>query len=335
MPVALNVQRVRHPRLLAQESQGHNVARPQVTALCERRAGTGCVMARTALALLAFVAGASAFAPGPSVLPRRSVAATLRMAAAIQFYPGKDEPDIPDVRLTRSVDAQTGVAKFRFGAPSFFQVRAPASFAPQFSVDGLVTSRVLQEENDIPDEMFKSMTLVDDEGEMVTTKVDAGFVNGKPKSIEATLEMTTPGDWDRFMRFMERYAEANGLGIHQRFLTGRCRGNPAGLKPRDPRGATCGAQTPAGRVPCRHRRHLAPHGAASQAFDRLLACRVALARSQSSRPCVLHPPAVRLRRVDRADRIFFRLLALELGEKAAGRDAGRGAGRTMLAPTGA
>ena len=91
-------------------------------------------MARTALALLAFVAGASAFAPGPSVLPRRSVAATLRMAAAIQFYPGKDEPDIPDVRLTRSVDAQTGVAKFRFGAPSFFQVRAPASFAPQFSV---------------------------------------------------------------------------------------------------------------------------------------------------------------------------------------------------------
>ena len=71
----------------------------------------------------------------------------------------------------------------------------------------------MQEENDIPDEMFKSMTLVDDEGEMVTTKVDAGFVNGKPKSIEATLEMTTPGDWDRFMRFMERYAESNDLGF--------------------------------------------------------------------------------------------------------------------------
>ena len=70
-----------------------------------------------------------------------------------------------------------------------------------------------QEENDVPDEMFKSMTLVDDEGEMVTTKVDAGFVNGKPKTIEATLEMITPGDWDRFMRFMERYAEANGLGF--------------------------------------------------------------------------------------------------------------------------
>ena len=76
-----------------------------------------------------------------------------------------------------------------------------------------MTSRVLQEENDIPDEMFKSMTLVDDEGEMVTTKVDAGFVNGKPKSIEATLEMTTPCDWDRFMRFFVRYAEANGLGF--------------------------------------------------------------------------------------------------------------------------
>ena len=108
------------PRLLTQGPQ-----RGDIKSITIRPCARG-VMARTALALLACVAGASAFALGtrPSVLPRRSVAATLRMAASIQFYPGKDEPDIPDVRLTRSVDAQTGVAKFRFGAPSFFQVRA-------------------------------------------------------------------------------------------------------------------------------------------------------------------------------------------------------------------
>merc|ERR1719253_785225 len=143
-----------------------------------------------AVAFLALVAGALAFAPAREPLGlRRAVA--LSAKASIQFYKGQDEPDIPDVKLTRSVDASTGVAKFRFAEPSFFQ----------------------EENADNYETLFDSMTLIDEEGEMSTNKVDASFVNGKPKSIEATLEMVNPGEWDRFMRFMERYAEANGLGF--------------------------------------------------------------------------------------------------------------------------
>ena len=54
---------------------------------------------------------------------------------------------------------------------------------------------------------------VDEEGEMSTNDVNARFVNGKPCSIESTIVMKSPEEWDRFMRFMEKYGEANGLGF--------------------------------------------------------------------------------------------------------------------------
>ena len=41
--------------------------------------------------------------------------------------------------------------------------------------------------------------------------VNARFVNGKPEAIESIYIMKTPESWDRFMRFMERYSETNGL----------------------------------------------------------------------------------------------------------------------------
>ena len=55
------------------------------------------------------------------------------------------------------------------------------------------------------------MYLVDEEGELVTRDVNARFVNGKPQGIEAVYIMQSKEDWDRFMRFMERYSEDNGL----------------------------------------------------------------------------------------------------------------------------
>lgn len=58
------------------------------------------------------------------------------------------------------------------------------------------------------------MFLADEEGELSTTDVNARFANGKPQSIEATYVMKSPAEWDRFMRFMDRYSEANGLGFN-------------------------------------------------------------------------------------------------------------------------
>ena len=48
-----------------------------------------------------------------------------------------------------------------------------------------------------------------------TVDVQAKFVNGKPSSIEVKYVMRSTFEWDRFMRFMERYAEDQGLGFQK------------------------------------------------------------------------------------------------------------------------
>ncbi|EME28472.1 [pt] photosystem II reaction center 13kDa protein [Galdieria sulphuraria] len=55
------------------------------------------------------------------------------------------------------------------------------------------------------------MYLIDEEGEMVTREVNAKFVNGKPYKIEALYIIKNNDEWDRFMRFMDRYAKEKGL----------------------------------------------------------------------------------------------------------------------------
>jgi len=100
---------------------------------------------------------------------------------------GLNEKTVPDIKLTRAVDGSSGTATFRFSNPNVFDASTQA--------EGEITG----------------MFLVDDEGEMQTTDVNARFVNGKPEAIESVLLMKSPEEWDRFMRFMERYAEANGL----------------------------------------------------------------------------------------------------------------------------
>lgn len=97
---------------------------------------------------------------------------------------------MPDVRLTRSKDGANGTATFVFNQPSVFE--ASSEFG---DITGLY--------------------MLDDEGEILTVEVSAKFVNGKPDRIEAIHIMRSPGEWDRFMRFMERYSEDKGLGFQK------------------------------------------------------------------------------------------------------------------------
>jgi photosystem II protein len=108
------------------------------------------------------------------------------MTAAIQFFRGVDEPVVPDIRLTRSRDGRTGQALFLFEEP---QALAPESI-------GDITG----------------MYLLDEEGEMVTREVKARFVNGRATAIEATYTWKNIPDFERFMRFAQRYADSHGLG---------------------------------------------------------------------------------------------------------------------------
>jgi photosystem II protein len=109
------------------------------------------------------------------------------MKATIQFVKGLDEKILPDVRLTRSRDGSTGTATFRFKNPNILD---------KSTVNvGEITG----------------MYLMDIEGTLETRDVNARFVNGKPEAIESVYIMKSPEAWDRFMRFMERYSESNGL----------------------------------------------------------------------------------------------------------------------------
>jgi photosystem II protein len=119
-------------------------------------------------------------------LPRIDVS-THAMAAAIQFFRGVDEPVVPDIRLTRSRDGVTGQALFVF--------EEPEALAPETM-------------NDIT-----GMFLVDEEGELVTRKVDARFVNGRAAALEATYTWKSLEDFERFMRFAQRYAESHDMGF--------------------------------------------------------------------------------------------------------------------------
>lgn len=107
--------------------------------------------------------------------------------AEIQFTRGITEDAVPDVRMTRSKDGTNGTATFYFEQP-----------------------KALDQESM---EEITGMYLIDDEGELSTREVKAKFVNGKPEAIEAVYIIKSVEQWDRFMRFMQRYAEQHGLGF--------------------------------------------------------------------------------------------------------------------------
>ncbi|MBD1886454.1 MULTISPECIES: photosystem II reaction center protein Psb28 [Microcoleus] len=107
--------------------------------------------------------------------------------AKIQFSRGIDEEAVPEVRLTRSKTGAQGTATFIFENP-----KALSSTST---------------------EDITGMYMIDEEGEILTREVKAKFINGQPAGLEALYLMRNPEEWDRFMRFMERYSQANGLGF--------------------------------------------------------------------------------------------------------------------------
>ena len=99
------------------------------------------------------------------------------MIAHIQFIKGIDEKILPDIRLTRSRDGSTGTATFRFKNANVLD--------KSLALNGEITG----------------MYMIDKEGVLETRDVSA-------RSIYI---MKSPEGWDRFMRFMKRYGESNGL----------------------------------------------------------------------------------------------------------------------------
>jgi photosystem II 13kDa protein len=109
----------------------------------------------------------------------------------MSFVRGLEEKVIPRVKLTRAKDGSSGVATLVFENPNVFD----AATAARGEVTGLF--------------------MADEEGEIATTSVNARFTNGKPQSIESVYVMDSAEQWDRFLRFMGRYGDANGLGFQE------------------------------------------------------------------------------------------------------------------------
>jgi photosystem II protein len=112
------------------------------------------------------------------------------MTAKIQLARGIDE-EATDVKITRSKDGDTSVATFIFDAP-----------------------KCMTGENASTNEIL-GMYMIDEEGEMVTRNVNAKFINGKSAGIEAIHKLNGENEWQRFLRFMNRYAESNGMSLNK------------------------------------------------------------------------------------------------------------------------
>lgn len=105
--------------------------------------------------------------------------------AEIQLSQGIKETVIPDVKITRSKSGNQSTATFFFESPQAFNTETA--------------------------ETITGMYMVDEEGEIVTKEVKGIFINGQAKNIQALYIMNSPAEWERFLRFMDRYAAENGL----------------------------------------------------------------------------------------------------------------------------
>ncbi|HAN46855.1 MAG TPA: photosystem II reaction center protein Psb28 [Cyanobacteria bacterium UBA8156] len=112
------------------------------------------------------------------------------MKAVIQLARGINE-EATDVKITRANDGSSSVATFFFEAPNCL------------AGDAQNTSEIT------------GMFMIDEEGELVTRNVNGLFANGQSKGIRAIYKMSGEYEWERFLRFMDRYAAANGMELNR------------------------------------------------------------------------------------------------------------------------
>ena len=121
----------------------------------------------------------------------RACASPPEVAASLAFREA-DAPEqcVPRVALTRSRDGSTGTATFRFDEATVLGL-------DDIWTNGLVTG----------------LWLSDDEGQLHTSDLSLRFDKGRPVELVAILVLKSTEEWERFMRFMERYAETSGMSF--------------------------------------------------------------------------------------------------------------------------
>ena len=106
----------------------------------------------------------------------------IKKTVAIQFVKGKNEKCHPEIRLFRDLDGKKGKAVYKFCEPTTITL-----------------------------ENFKSiqrMYLKDEEGELLTKKIDLSISGNHVKEVTSTYSWNSQEEFERFMRFSIRYANS-------------------------------------------------------------------------------------------------------------------------------
>ena len=101
---------------------------------------------------------------------------------SIQFKKGKNEKDIPEIRLFRSLDGKKGKAIYKFSRPTTITIN---NF-----------------------QAIQKMYLIDEEGELSTRKIDLSILDDKITEVKSTYDWNSEKEFERFIRFAERYANS-------------------------------------------------------------------------------------------------------------------------------
>ena len=101
---------------------------------------------------------------------------------AIQFIKGKNEKDLPEIRLFRNVDGKRGQAIYKFYNP---------------------TTITIENFNSI-----QKMYLIDEEGELSTREIDLSISDSNITEVKSTYNWHSEKEFERFMRFAKRYASS-------------------------------------------------------------------------------------------------------------------------------
>ena len=102
---------------------------------------------------------------------------------AIQFIKGMNEKDLPEIRLLRNSDGKKGQAIYKFHKPNTI---------------------TLENFNSI-----KKMSLIDEEGELSTSKIDLSILDNKIMEVKSTYNWNSEKEFERFMRFAQRFANTH------------------------------------------------------------------------------------------------------------------------------
>tara|TARA_Y100001968_G_scaffold259304_1_gene246535 strand:- start:177 stop:518 length:342 start_codon:yes stop_codon:yes gene_type:complete len=102
---------------------------------------------------------------------------------AIQFLKGKNEKVIPEIQLFRNSDGKKGQAIYKFNKPQTITIENFNS--------------------------IQKMYLIDEEGELSTRKIDLSISDNAIMGVKSTYSWSSEKEFERFMRFAERYANSH------------------------------------------------------------------------------------------------------------------------------